>query len=192
MGNVRYYDNAGNGEPRARATITPSYVQLWTPTTDQPTVFTLLEPWLWPFHCHYWERRTRPCVARYGPCAACQALQSTRLTAWIAAVQVNTRQRVLLQLTAGAIAGCPELLAADGKLQWKQVLVQRRHRGKQSPVDVQLAAGRNHAIPPVSVDTVKVLGAVWGMAEELVESLIAEELTTPLDRRTLAGDNSPQ
>jgi hypothetical protein len=114
------------------------------------------------------------------------------LTAWIAAVQVNTRQRVLLQLTAGAIAGCPELLAADGKLQWKQVLVQRRHRGKQSPVDVQLAAGRNHAIPPVSVDTVKVLGAVWGMAEELVESLIAEELTTPLDRRTLAGDNSPQ
>jgi hypothetical protein len=112
-----------------------------------------------------------------------------RSTAWIAALLCANRQRVLLQLTAGALAGCPALLEWDGRLTNRIVIVQRRHHGKQSPVDAQLIEGQrpNAAVP---LNTLKVLCSVWGYTEETLRKLMADTEDAPgLDKDPHISDN---
>lgn len=192
MSTVRLNTAAGYGPPPPQPTITPAYVQLWVPRSVLPTILTILEPSMWAFGCHYWQRRTRACVGAAAGCEACPAGQSRRLTAWIAAMIRDTRQRVLLQLTAGALAGCPELVIQDGKLTGKIVAVRRRHDGKQSPVDVQIHALRDTAIPVIPPSTPKVLAAVWGYTESQLSTLRCPAYPPALDSGLDLVDNTHQ
>lgn len=192
MGTVRYNTAAGNCDRRPAPTITPAYVQLWTPTNVLPTAFTLLEDELWAFRCHYWQHRTRACVGPVGGCDACAAGAGRRLTAWVAAINRATRQRVLLQLTTGALAGSLMLINHNGGLKGYIVHVRRRHDGKQAPVELDWSGLRDPAIPVVPPSTAKVLSAVWGYELAQVAALRVPAADLDVDLSARLVDNTGQ
>lgn len=189
MSTVRYNTAAGYAPARPLPTLTPAYVQVWTPKSTSPTCIVSLEASLWPYRTHYWEGRTRPCLALRKCCPACEKGLSGRLTAYLAGCIRTTKQRIVLQLTAGALAGCPELLELDGQLGARMLLVQRRHDGRQSPIDVRVVPGLDPRPIAAPIDTRKVLGGLWGYNVELVEALIAPDLRAELDPARPRPDN---
>jgi hypothetical protein len=180
---------APEGPKKAVPTITPAYVQLWIPRGANPATLTCIEPSFWPWPCHYWERRTRPCTRSKGHCAACDAGQAARLTAWIAAFLRTSAQRVILQITQGALAGCPDLWHNDGRLYGRILTARRRHNGPQAPMEIGLLPMPCQLQLPASLNTLKILSAVWGMSTELLRELIATDLPSHLDSRFPPTDN---
>lgn len=192
MSTVRLYDNAGNGPERPAKPLTPAYVQIWIPRSTRPQRLVFCESRLWVFRTHYWQGRTRACVGAGLQCEACAAQRSTRPTSYISAVLGDSRQRVVAQLSAGALGGCPMIAQHDGSLAGRQVMIQRRHGGAQSPVDAAWIALKDLAIPSMPVDTCTILAKTWGYLPSLVVALAIDLSLTYLDPSVLDQHNQAQ
>jgi hypothetical protein len=166
---------------RPLPTITPSYVQIWAPRGACPSTAVCLERSYWPWMCHYWRSRTRPCTIDRGHCDACASGQRPRLTAWIAAVLRASTSRVILQLTAGALAGCPDLIRDCGQLYGRTLLVSRRHNGPQAPMLCQMMASLPLPQMPAPLDTLRILSAVWNMPTDVLRQLVCVDLSAGVD-----------
>lgn len=189
---VRLYDHAGIGPHGPAKPITPAYVALWVPKGERPWTLTLLESRLWRFTTHYHQRRTRACLGAGLLCEGCAAQLAGRPTAYLAAVVCETRQRVVWQVSAGALAGCPQIETHDGRLVGHSVIVRRRHAAPTAPVDAEWVALSSGAITPAPVDTLTVLARTWGYLPSLVASLALDKWPTALDNAPARSDNLAQ
>jgi hypothetical protein len=136
---------------------------LWNGLGRTEVGFYLLEPGIHWYDTHYVDGRPLPCVRSVTSCAACQHGWTPRRTGYISAMRGGTGGRYILRITEYAYRQCPVLAIEGLKLRGVGLVVGRRGESKQSPWRIAIDQGPPRKDLPPPVDTVAVLGMIWGI-----------------------------
>lgn len=135
---------------------------IWNGLGKTRVGFWLLEPAIHWYGLHCTEGRPYPCLKAVGRCADCEQGYLARQTGFICAMHARSGGRYLLRITEYAYQQCAPLAIVGSNLRGTPVIVNRLGELKNSPWHIEIAVLGPPPPLPASVDTVGVLGFVWG------------------------------
>lgn len=143
-------------------------LRVWRPVNHIPLIVVCVSDRLARFYTH-WDRGTKrpvPCPGLYEDCERCQDAEAVRRVYYVVGMYPASGKLGLLELTAGAVEHCPELLDQARSLRGSELKVWRMKRDQSNaPERVTIGRGGDHRMPQCP-DIGLALARYWGMPLE--------------------------
>lgn len=113
---------------------------------------------------HYYQRRTIPCVKHLGRCEGCEDWRrKPQWDGYLAVTEKTTRDKVVFQLTKGAVDHWTAKPVSDLSLRGKKIRLQRRGESEQGAVIMSVTDDPFPGRLPQDPDVVASLARMWRM-----------------------------
>jgi len=114
-------------------------------------------------YTHYFDCRTRPCTGSELDCDGCFKKLSRRWKAYLCGALMPNGRKVIVELTHGAMQGCPELVQTRESLRGRRLAISRNGTARNSSVRCTLEPSTSELFIPEPFDLMAALCKVWGV-----------------------------
>jgi len=147
------------------------YYEVISPKSQTAVIAIITsERWLgvWTHHAN---KRTRPCTGSELDCNFCYSRIGRRWKAYLCGVMFGTGKAVVLELTHGAVLGCPTLLDPNENLRGRKLRFWRKSEEPQSRMFAKLEGmPADYTVPP-DFNLRRALCKIWGMPDDSDDDL---------------------
>lgn len=117
-------------------------------------------------YTHYFDERTRPCTGNELNCDGCYRKLAKRWKAYLCGAILPYGKMVIVELTQGAMQGCPEIIDRTTHLRGRVLEMWRAGTSKTSPVKVKLQPMQSNLFVPDAFNLMEALCVIWGIKYE--------------------------